>query len=130
MFSTLLLLLQEAPASTPAGPGPGSSLFSSQLIPLLVIGVLFFVLLILPERKKQTQRQKMLDALKKGDRVMTTSGMYATVVTVTKDQVVLQAADNVRLRFTRSAVQSVVEAEPEAADERRAEEKRPEPSKA
>ena len=115
-----LLLLQETPANAPAAPAPG--LLTGPLVPMLVIGVLFFFLLILPERKKQKQRTKMLEALKKGDRVMTTSGIYATVVSATQDQVLLQVADNVRLRFTRSAVQSVLEPEKEpAVDEKKAE---------
>ena len=91
------------------------------LFPLLLVGALFFFLLILPERKKQKQRQKMLDALKKGDRVMTSSGIYGTVVTTTAEVAVLQVADNVRLRFSRAAIQSVIEAEKEPALEEKAE---------
>ena len=118
---TLLLLLQE----TPASPAPTSPL-GGPFIPLIVIGVLFFFLMIMPERKRQKQRQKMLEALKKGDRVMTNGGMYGTVVSVTSELVVLQVADNVRLRFTRAAVQNVIEPEKEPA----LEEKKAEPSKA
>lgn len=104
-LATPFLPLQDtgAPASSPSG------LF--QFIPLLLVGVLFFVLLILPERKKQKQRQAMLGALKKGDRVMLTSGMFGTVVSLSEEVVVLQVADGVRLRFTRQAVQSVVDEE-------------------
>lgn len=127
MHTLLLTLLQDAaPAtSSPAqAPSPGASLLQN-LVPFLVIGVLFVFMLILPERKKQKQRQQMLDALKKGDRVMTTGGLFGSVVTTTNDLVVLQVADNVRLRFTRSAIQSVV-----ADDEKAALEEKAEPSKA
>lgn len=113
------LLLQDT--ATPAQPPPVPSILSSQLWPFLIMGVLFFVLLILPERKKQKQRQKMLDALKKGDRVLTTSGMYGTVVTTTAEVVVLQVADNVRLRFSRAAIQNVIEASKEPVLEEKAE---------
>lgn len=116
------ILLQDGTA--PVQPAAASPL-SNPLIPLLLVGVLFFFLLILPERKKQKQRQKMLDALQKGDRVMTSSGMYGTVVTTTNEIVVLQVADNVRLRFSRSAIQSVLEPGKDAALEEKAE-----PSKA
>jgi preprotein translocase subunit YajC len=112
MLLNLLLILQDGAA--PAEPTPGSFL-SNPLLPLLVVGVLFFFLMILPERKKQKQRQSMLDALQKGDRVMTTSGMYGTVVSTSSEVVVLQVADNVRLRFSRAAVQSVIEPEKEPA---------------
>lgn len=125
-MSTLLTLAATfAPVqdNPPAAGSPGG-LF--QFIPLLLVGVLFFVLLILPERKKQKQRQAMLGALKKGDRVMTTAGMFGTVVSLSEEVVVLQVADGVRLRFTRQAVQSVVDEEKEGstADEKA------EPSKA
>jgi len=111
--------------ATPAQPAPVPSILSSQLWPLLIMGVLFFVLLILPERKKQKVRQKMLEALKKGDRVLTSSGIYGTVVTTTAEVVVLQVADNVRLRFSRSAIQNVIEAAKEPVLEEKIE-----PSKA
>jgi len=122
----LALLLQDGAAPPTGGPtAPAPGLLNGPLVPMLVIGALFFFLLILPERKKQKQRTKMLDALKKGDRVMTTGGLYGTVVTTTSEVVVLQVADNVRMRFSRAAVQTVVEAEKDPALEEKAE-----PSKA
>lgn len=122
---SLLALLQDA---APVAAAP-SSILNSPLMPLLLVGVLFFFLLILPERKKQKKRQAMLDALKKGDRVMTSSGIYGSVVTTTSEIVVLQVADNVRLRFSRAAIQTVLEAEKDPALGDKAEEKA-EPSKA
>jgi preprotein translocase subunit YajC len=103
----LLALLQEAapaaPAETPRSPFPGFN-----WIPILVILGIFYFVLIMPERKKQKHRQRMLDALKKGDRVMTSGGMYGTVVTASNDVVVLQVADDVRLRFARAAIQTII----------------------
>jgi preprotein translocase subunit YajC len=115
-LSNVLALLQEQPVAAPASP------FSSSLFPLVIVAILGFFLLILPDRKRQKQRQRMLEALKKGDRVVTSSGLHGTVVTATPEIVVLQAADNVRLRFSRVAVQTVL------ADETPVEQ--PEPSKA
>ncbi|MSR62382.1 MAG: preprotein translocase subunit YajC [Planctomycetes bacterium] len=120
----LALLFQDAPPSGET-TAPTTSWLTGPLVPMLGIGALFFFLLILPERKKQKQRTQMLEALKKGDRVMTTGGMYGTVVTTTSEVVVLQVADNVRMRFSRAAVQTIVEAEKDPALEERAE-----PSKA
>jgi len=122
-LSTLAATFIPFQDGAPSTSSPGG-LF--QFIPLLLVGVLFFVLLILPERKKQKQRQAMLGALKKGDRVMTTAGMFGTVVSLSEEVVVLQVADGVRMRFTRQAVQSVVDEEKEGAT---ADEKA-EPSKA
>jgi preprotein translocase subunit YajC len=73
---------------------------------LLVIGVFYFVM-IGPERKQRKARERMLGALKKGDRVITTSGMHATVVGIQEDVLTLQADEGVRLKFNRGAVQSV-----------------------
>lgn len=125
---SLLRLLQDVP-TTPQSSG---SFLSGPLMPLLLVGVLFFFLLILPERKKQKQRQAMLDAVKKGDRVMTTSGIYGTVVTTTSEIAVLQVADNVRMRFSRAAIQSVIEPDKDPAAEKGADkhEDKVEPSKA
>jgi|SoiMethySBSTD1v2_1073268.scaffolds.fasta_scaffold276919_2 preprotein translocase subunit YajC len=101
----LSILLQEGAAPQTPQPAPGFPGMS--WVPILIILAIFYVVLILPERKKQKQRQKMLDALQKGDQVLTTSGLYGTVVQSTKDVVVLQVADNVRLRFARAAIQTV-----------------------
>jgi preprotein translocase subunit YajC len=125
LLSFLLFLQDTAAPATDSAPPPTGSFLSNPLLPLLVVGVLFFFLMILPERKKQKLRQGMLDSLNKGDRVMTTSGMYGTVVTTSSEVVVLQVADNVRLRFSRAAVQSVIEPEKESALDEKAE-----PSKA
>lgn len=119
MLQNLLLLswiAQETQAPGPADAPPVSPL-SNPLFPLLLVGVLFFFLMFLPERKKQKQRQKMLEALKKGDRVMTSGGLYGTVVSTTPEIVVLQVADNVRLRFSRAAVQTAIESEKETPAE-------------
>ena len=123
LLSLTLLPLQETTPTSGSGP---NALF--QFVPFLLIGVLFFVLLILPERKKQKQRKTMLNALKKGDRVMTNSGLFGSVVSLSEEVVVLQVADGVRLRFTRQAVQTVVDEEKEASLDRNDE--KVEPSKA
>ena len=103
IHTALSLLLQDATAPQTAPSTPGFM----NWIPILLILAIFYVVLIMPERKKQKQRQQMLDALQKGDQVLTSSGIYGTVVQSTKDQVVLQVADNVRLRFARAAIQTV-----------------------
>jgi preprotein translocase subunit YajC len=108
MLQNLLLLLLLQDGATAPQEAPSGGLLGTQLVPLVLIFVLFFFLLILPERKKQKHRQKMLDALKKGDRVVTSGGLHGTVVSATSDLVVLQAAENVRLRFSRTAIQGVV----------------------
>jgi preprotein translocase subunit YajC len=107
----VLVLLQDAPPEAPASPGPPGFL-SGSLVPIVLILGIFYVVLILPERKKQKKHQSMLDALKKGDRVMTSGGIHGNVVQVANDVVVLQVADNVRMRFARAAVQTILTEEP------------------
>ena len=109
LLPLLTVALQEgaAPASEAS---PGSDL-SDLLVPMLVIIGIFYVVLILPERKKQKQRTEMLDAMKKGDKVMTSAGIYGTVAQAQDDVVTLQVADGVRIRFNRAAIQSVLDAD-------------------
>jgi preprotein translocase subunit YajC len=69
-----------------------------------------------PERKQRKKREAMLAALGKGDKVMTTGGMYGSVAAVQDDVVTLQIADGVRVRFARSSIQSVLGDDKPAAD--------------
>jgi preprotein translocase subunit YajC len=79
------------------------NLFMS-LVPLLVIFGIFYLLLIMPMRKRQKKHQEMLKAITKGDNVVTTGGIFGTVVEVQNDVVLLRVADNVKLRVALSAV--------------------------
>lgn len=87
-----------------AGP---QSLFSS-LMPLLVIGLIFYVLLIGPERKNRKKQEVMRKDLKKGDEVMTTGGLFGRVTATDEEKVTLQIADGVRVKFLRQAIQGRV----------------------
>lgn len=96
-------------AMMPADPsGAGPSPFS-MLLPILGMLVIFYFLLIRPQQKRQKEMQKMLAAVKKGDRIVTASGMYGVVVGVKDDIVVLKIADNVKVEMLKSAVSAVVE---------------------
>jgi preprotein translocase subunit YajC len=78
-------------------------------LPFVMIIVIFYFVMIGPERKQRKKREAMLAAVKKGDRVVTTGGMFATVAAVNEDSITLQAADDVRLRFSRAAIAQVIE---------------------
>lgn len=94
--------------TTPPAESPGFMGSIGSFLPLIAIFAVFYFVLIGPERKARKKREGMLRELKKGDKVLTTSGMYASVVAIHEDEVTLQIADDVRARFTRAAVQSVV----------------------
>jgi len=107
MFHTLVLALQESPASAPATP-PNSSAWWSQFALMGIIFAIFWFVMIGPERKNRKKREAMLAAMGKGDKVMTSGGLYGTIVQVQDDVVTLQVDEGVRLRFTRAAIQTVL----------------------
>jgi preprotein translocase subunit YajC len=93
-------------AEASSGSG-GVSPLGSMLFPLILMFVIFYFLLIRPQTKKQRQHQDMLKNLKKGDKVITSGGLYGVVVKVSDRDVVLEVADKVNLRFTLGAIATV-----------------------
>ncbi len=83
----------------------------------LVIGALFWFLILGPERKQRKKRQALLDGLSKGDEVMTTGGILGRVSRVSETEVTLVVADGVRMRFSRGAVQGL-QNEPKDSDKK------------
>jgi len=95
-------------------PSPGGGVGGgSQLMPTLVMFgamfAIFYFLMIRPQQKQKQDRERMLSAIKRGDKVVTTSGMFGTVTNLTEKTVTLRVADQVKLEFERSAVARVVE---------------------
>jgi preprotein translocase subunit YajC len=90
-----------------AGGGEGPSPFS-MLLPILGMLLIFYFLMIRPQQKRQKEVQKMIGGVKKGDRVLTASGLYGTVAGVKDDILVLQIADNVKVEMIKSAITGVV----------------------
>jgi preprotein translocase subunit YajC len=91
----------------PGGEGGGSPL--SMLIPILGMLAIFYFLLIRPQQKRQKETKTMIGALKSGDRVLTTSGIYGTIAGVKDNSFILKIADNVKVEVLKSAVSGVVE---------------------
>jgi preprotein translocase subunit YajC len=81
-------------------------------LPLLMVIVatfaIFYFILIRPQQKKQKELQKMIEALKKGDRVMTSGGIFGTVVGFKDNILVLKIDENTKIEMIKSAVVSVV----------------------
>ncbi|MBL8860291.1 MAG: preprotein translocase subunit YajC [Planctomycetes bacterium] len=100
-------LIQEAAA--PAGPAGPQSIFSSfgGIIPIVACFAVFWFIILRPEQKARKKRAAMLAQIKKGDDVMTTGGLFGTVVQVQDDRITLQVAEGTRLRFARSAIQQI-----------------------
>jgi preprotein translocase subunit YajC len=97
VFLSLLL-------NTPATPGaPGASSF----LMMLLFALAFWFLMIAPQRKKQKQQEKMISALKEGDEILTTSGLFARVVQVENDWLLIKTGDS-KLELHKNFVQSKI----------------------
>jgi preprotein translocase subunit YajC len=118
MISTLLILAQQSDAPAPS---PGGSL-SQMLVPLLFILVLGYFIIIRPARRQEQQRQALLSALKKNDRVVTSGGIIGIVAAIKdkEDEVTLKVdeSSNVRLRVTRSSIVRILGADDTAKEQK------------
>ena len=81
-----------------------------QLIPFVVIFAIFYLLIILPARKKQKQHQNMIGSLKGGERIITAGGIYGTVSRVMDDRFVIQVDGNTKIEVTKGSIASVLDA--------------------
>jgi len=95
------LFAQSAPAPDPTGQ------LVSTLVMFGLIIVVFYFFIIRPQQKRQREMKKMLDELKRGDRVITSAGIHGTVTDIDDKTVVVQVADNVRVRFEKVAIATV-----------------------
>jgi preprotein translocase subunit YajC len=97
-----------------------------QFLPLVLIFVVFYFLLIRPQQRKAKDHKTMLDALRRGDRVVTGGGIIGTVARVENpEEVTVDIADGVRVRVLRSTISSVL-AKPDPAAAREAAKQREE----
>lgn len=90
-------------AATAAGPGGAGSLISF-VVPLVLMFAVFYFLLIRPQKKKQQTRNNMLNALQKGDKIVTIGGLHGTIMEMADDTVVLRVNDVTKLTFDRNAI--------------------------
>ena len=100
-----LLLAQDA---VPPGPQPQDPL---GIVFQLLLGVAFvYFFIIRPQKREQEEKQQLLSALKKNDRVVTTGGMFGTIVNIKEDEVTLRVDDQakVKIRFSKAAIAKVV----------------------
>ena len=107
MNSFVFSLLLGAPQG--AGAWGASNPIMTFLPFVLIIGIFYF-LIIRPQNKKQKETQKMLAALKKGDRIVTIGGIHGVISTVRESSVLVKVDDNAKVEVSRSAIATVVEA--------------------
>jgi preprotein translocase subunit YajC len=75
--------------------------------PFILIIAIFYFLIIRPQNKKQKETQKMLEALKKGDKIVTVGGVHGSISTVRESTVIVRVDDNTKIEFSRSAIAQV-----------------------
>jgi preprotein translocase subunit YajC len=101
--------LAYAMGPSPAGGGNGGGIMS--VLPLMIgMFAIMYFLIIRPQQKQRKDREALLAAVKKGDRVVTSSGIFGTVVGLSEHTVTLKVAEQVKLEFERSAIGRIVPA--------------------
>lgn len=92
----------------------GGAAAIANFLPIVAIGLVFYFLVIAPANKQRKKTAEMLSTLKKGDRVVTSGGIYGTIQGVEADAVYLKIADNVKVKVARSAITGIVAGESES----------------
>lgn len=103
----------QASGGAPAG-GPMEAFFSGPMSTIVMFGLMFaimYFMLIRPQSQEKKRLEKAISELQKGDKVLTTSGIVATVVSIDKQKAVLKINDEVKVEFVRSAIAQVLKPE-------------------
>jgi preprotein translocase subunit YajC len=99
----LITFLAQAPSPSPAPAGGGLISF----LPFIFIFVIMYYVMIRPQMRRQKEQQRLVAALKTGDRVVTASGIHGMISNVKDRTVILKVADNVKIEMEKSAIAAV-----------------------
>jgi preprotein translocase subunit YajC len=91
-----------------ANGAPQASMLGA-LVPFVIIFAIFYLLIIMPARKKQKQHQSMVGALRGGERVVTAGGVFGTVTRVMEDRIEVQVDSNTKLQVTKGSISTVLD---------------------
>ena len=100
------------------GAGQGAGGFSG-FIPLILMFVIFYFLLIRPQQKKTKEHREMISNLKKGDRVITSGGIYGRITGMDENTLTIEIADKVRVKLARGNVGARVQSAPAEQPEKK-----------
>ena len=95
--------------ASPNGGGEGGASSFLSFLPLILIVIVFWFMIIRPQKKQQDQRKAMIAAIKRGDKIVTSGGLFATVKDVKGDRVVATIAEGVKVEISKSSINGVVE---------------------
>ncbi len=90
-----------------AADASGQGSMATTLITFVLIILIFYFLIIRPQKKRDKEAKAMIDAMKKGDKVVTIGGIHGTIVAVRDQTVVVKVDDNSRIEFSKSAISTV-----------------------
>jgi preprotein translocase subunit YajC len=107
------MFITEAYAQTAGDAGAGAGMLF-QLMPFVLIFVVFYFLLIRPQQKRAREQRAMLDAIRRGDRIVTGGGILGTVEKAEDNEITVTIADNVKIKVLRGTIQQVL-SKPEPA---------------
>lgn len=97
-----------APGGAAAGGAAGGGMAAfQQIIPLVFMFAIFYFLLIRPQQKKAKEHKTLLEAMKKGDNVITAGGVHGKVTAVDNEIVTLEVANNVNIKITKSYIAAI-----------------------
>jgi preprotein translocase subunit YajC len=105
----LHFFLAQTQAASPAATNPLGGIVN--FLPFVFIFVIFYYVMVRPQRRRQQEQQRLMGALKTGDRVVTVSGIHGLISNVKETTVILKVADNVKIEIEKSAVGTVMKAE-------------------
>ena len=94
-------------AMAPAQGGSGGGDFTTTILMFAVIIGIFYFMILRPQQKRQKERQKLLESMKKGDKVVTAGGIHGTIVGIEDKTLLLQIADNVKVKVERGSISVV-----------------------
>lgn len=97
-------------AMAPQGGEGGGSMMST-LIMFGAIFLIFYFMIIRPQQKRQKEREKLLSAVQKGDKVVTSGGMYGEVTGVEDKTVWIKVGENTKIKFDRNAIAAILNAD-------------------
>jgi preprotein translocase subunit YajC len=102
----LALAMASAPGGAADGVGGGMAAFQ-QMIPLIFMFAIFYFFLIRPQKKKALEHKALLESIKRGDNVVTAGGLHGKVFAVENDLVILDVANNVTVKITKSYISAI-----------------------
>ncbi|MBK8553921.1 MAG: preprotein translocase subunit YajC [Ignavibacteria bacterium] len=95
-----LILLQQA-------PGGMESILSS-IVPFLLIIVIFYFLILRPQQKRQKERAKLLESIKRGDKIITAGGIHGTIEAIEDKTILVKVSESVKMKMERSSITTII----------------------